>query len=164
MRHNILIYRIISLAFLALLFIGCENKWPSNGDFDGMWQLMSIEKDGKVTSLKDTKHYWSVRTNLIQFTKSGNGDRKYAHFERKDGKLILTDFCYNWGNTEDKKNNEWIASNPITDRDILNPWGIYADTDTAHPERLTESFNIDVLNYDCLILSTTEYRLEFRKF
>lgn len=86
-----IIYTIAS-AIVIIMSAGCENKWPDNGDLDGMWQIMSIEKEGKVSSLKETKHYWSVRSRLVQYTQYGMTDRKYAHFERKDGKLILTDF------------------------------------------------------------------------
>lgn len=155
---------IILIITIALFTTGCENKWPGNGDLDGMWQLMSIERDGHTESLKETKHYWSIRTRLVQFTEYGSTNRKYAHFERKNGKLILTDFCYDWGNSEANKNNEWIKSTPETERNILFPWGLYPVTDTNHPERLTQTFSIDHLDYDCLILSTAEYKIKLRKF
>lgn len=158
-----IIYTIAS-AIVIIMSAGCENKWPDNGDLDGMWQIMSIEKEGKVSSLKETKHYWSVRSRLVQYTQYGMTDRKYAHFERKDGKLILTDFCYNWGNTEDAKNNEWIKSDPVEERDTLAPWGLYPTPDPQHPERLTQTFNIDHLDYDNMVLSTPTYKLKFRKF
>lgn len=161
MKH---VLKFILLALTIVCTMACENKWPDNGDFDGMWQLMSIERDGVVTSLKETKHYWSVRTKLVQYTEYGNSDRKYSHFERRDGKLILTDFCYNWGNSENNKNNEWIKSTPADERLVLAPWGVFPEDDKQHPDRLTQTFTIDHLDYDNLILSTPSYRLVFRKF
>lgn len=158
-----IIYTIVSV-IIIITSAGCENKWPDNGDLDGMWQLLSMELGGKVVSMKETKHYWSVRSSLIQYTEYGLGDRKYAHFQHKDNMLILTDFCYNWGNTEDNRNNEWIKSEPIEERDILAPWGLYPTQDPQHPERLTQTFCIEHLDYDNMVLSTPTYKLKFRKF
>lgn len=162
MRHITYIYKLASLVCLIMLMVGCENKWPNNGDFDDMWQLMSIEQNGVVSSLKDTKHYWSVRSNLVQFNSYDNNDgRKYCHFERKDGKLILTDFCHESRNATEADNDDWIT---YDERNVLEQWGIYAESDSNHPDRLTQTFTIDHLDSDCLILSTSTYKLEFRKF
>ena len=159
-----LIRRICTLLTIAALMAinsGCENKWPKNGDLDGMWQLMSKEENGTVTQLKDTKHYWSIRANLVQYTSTNMDYKRYSHFERQDAKLILTDFCNESRNADESDNDEWIT---FDDRTCLNEWGIYPDTDTNHPERLTQTFNIEHLDSDCLILSAGTYKLQFRKF
>lgn len=161
MRYNRYILSIITFAYIIMSMVSCENKWPDNGDLDGMWQLMSIEQNGIVTSQKDTKCYWSIRSDLVQYTTYGNLKKRYSHFERKDGKLILTDFCHESRNATSADNDEWIT---YDERDILNKWGIYAETDPNHTERLTQTFTIDHLDNDCLILSTSTYKLEFRKF
>lgn len=163
MKYISKVFSLLMLAAVMLLSTGCENKWPDNGDLDDMWQLMSIEQNGKVQDLKELQKYWSIRKNLVQFNQY-HGRKYYAHFERKDGKLVLTDFAYDWDNTEDNKNNEWIKSTPSEERDILAPWGIFPDADPDYPERLKQVFTIDHLDYDNMILSTDTYRLKFRKF
>ena len=162
MRLFRLIYMTLPVACLMLFTTSCESKWPNNGDLDDMWQLMSVEQDGTVSSLKETKHYWSVRSNLVQFSSYDNTDgNKFCHFERKDGRLILTDFCHESMNATAEDNDEWIT---YEERSLLEQWGIYAEPDTEHPERLTQTFTIDYLDSDRMILSADTYKLEFRKF
>ena len=149
-----------ALLTILLAFTNCENKWPDNGHLDGMWQLMSIEQDAIVTDKKTDKVYWSVRTNLVQLTDT-KGTRLYAHFTRNDGSLILTDLCTPSAHEQEGDNDEWI---PYEKRDILLPFGIQAETDPQHPERVTQTFHIDKLTSSTLILSTPAYALHFRKF
>lgn len=158
------IFSLLTLTAVMLLGTGCESKWPDNGDLDDMWQLMSIEQGAKVTDVKKEQKYWSIRKNLVQFNHYNGMRRFFAHFERKSGQLILFDFSYEWGNNEDRDNNEWIKSAPEDERDILAPWGIFPDADPKHPERLKQVFTIEHLDHDNMILSTETYRLKFRKF
>ena len=156
---RLLIHTAAALSILVT-FTNCENKWPDNGDLDGMWQLMSVEQDAIVTDKKADKVYWSIRSNLVQFNDT-KGTRLYSHFTRKEGSLILTDLCTPSAHEKEGDNDEWIT---YDNRDILVPFGIQADPDPLHPERLTQTFHIDKLTSSTLILSTPTYTLHFRKF
>lgn len=156
--------RILAKIILTLLLIlthtSCENKWPDNGDLDGMWQLMTIERNGEITNSKNDKVYWSVRSNLLQLSQV-NGSRMYAHFECHDGMFIVKDLCYLSPNAQPGDNDNWI---PSEESHILKPWGICPVTDTNHPERLTQTFRVGMIRSDKMILHADEYILTFRKF
>ena len=148
---------------LASLFFStsCENKWPDNGDFDGMWQLMVID-DGEEYDVKSQKLYWSVRTNLIQFNEAKqNAVRFYSHFNKAGSMLEVYDICYDSENASEEDDNEWI---PLDKRGLLFPYGIDAVEDAKRPGRLHQIFTIETLTSKSLVLKTEKYTLRFRKF
>ena len=156
-------YRIIAAIFLACLFFStsCENKWPDNGDFDGMWQLLVID-DGTEHDMKSQKVYWSVRTNLIQFNEGKpNTVRYFSHLNKAGSMLEVYDICYDSENASEEDNNEWIS---FDKRGVLFPYGIDAIEDSQRPGRLHQIFTIETLTSKSLVLKTEKYTLRFRKF
>lgn len=139
--------------------IACD-KVPNNGNLDGMWQLMSIEENGTVTSTKDRQVYWSIRTNLVQLSLY-DGFRLFSHFERTGNDITLYDFCHESINEQASDNDAWIEKEEI---EILTQWGIFPEEDTVRPGRLTQTFHFELLNSDNMILSSGKYKLIFRKF
>lgn len=148
------------LLSLIVTFCGCENKWPTNGDLDGMWQILTVEQNGSVKDLKATKKYWSFRKNLLQLS-DVNDNKYYAHFKWTDSKLIITDLSYFSKNAVESDNNEWI---PFDEREVIAPWCFSPIQDLEHPERTTQTFVIEHLDYDNMILSSGNYKIRFRKF
>lgn len=137
------------------------DKMPENGKLDDMWQVMEITIDGTTTNVKDTKMYWGIRYNLVQFF--GNGDKKFAHFKREGNQLVITDLCHDSANATEADNNEWITE---SEADVMHKWGVWPVADTDHPGRLMQTYNIDVLTSSEMILSSTDgkTRIAFRKF
>lgn len=140
--------------FLMLMstIVSCD-KLPMNGDLDGMWQLMSVEKDGEVSNVKSTKRYWSFQLHLAQFSESGdNINRYFAHFKHEGDSLHIYDLYFpseNFTNTDDNIKFE------ESDVHILNPWGIYS---------LHNKFKVEKLDSDAMVLRSEGLRLKFRKF
>ena len=152
--------RILSLLLLVAsgFLISCD-KLPDNGNLDGMWQLMTVE-DGDEKSVKDTKVYWSIRTNLVQLS-SIDGTRMYAHFEKMGKAFEMYDLCYNSKNANPTDNNEWI---PFEDREILFRFGILAEKDAQRSGRLHQLFRVETLTENTMVLCADTYKLRFRKF
>lgn len=153
----------ILAGFLSLYMLcSCENKWPDNGKLDGMWQLMEIVRDDTVSNVKDSKLYWSIRSNLVQLS-CIDGDRKYAHFRRTGSTLTLYDLCYYSDNATAEDNNEWIMPE---DARLLARWGIEptAATDESMAGPLMQVFTFEKLTSSKMILCAEHYRLVFRKF
>lgn len=148
------------LSLLTILCITACDKLPSNGDLDGMWQLMSIEHNGIVTDVKSNQEYWSIRKNLVQFNDLTDS-RKFAHFQRQGDTFVIYDLCHESRNEKGDDNDEWIT---YDERDILAKWGLFPEPDSQHPERLSQTFRFELLNYDNMILTSGSYRLIFRKF
>lgn len=157
-RRGLLLAAVALLA--ACLALPSCDKMPDNGALDGMWQLMEIERGGTVENVKATQTYWSIRTNLVQLS-SLTAQRYYAHFTRQGSRLTLYDLSHNCSTVTEADNNEWITSDESS---VLLHYGIEPEADTARPGRLTQTFTIDVLGGDEMLLSTPQYRLKFRKF
>ena len=153
----------ILACFLGLCMLcSCENKWPDNGKLDGMWQLMEIVHDDSVSHVKDSKLYWSIRSNLVQLS-CIDGDRKYSHFRKTGTTLTIYDLCFYSDNATAEDNNEWIMPE---DAHLLARWGIEpvaaADESMAGP--LMQVFTIETLTSSRMVLSAGHYKLVFRKF
>jgi hypothetical protein len=147
---------------LLLFFCSCENKWPDNGDLDGMWQLMTIERNDSLKQVKQDKLYWSIRSNLVQLS-CIDGDKKYSHFRKLGSTLTLYDLCYYSNNATAEDNNEWIMP---ADAHVLARWGIepYAATENYMNGPLMQTFRIENLSSSKMILKAENYKLIFRKF
>lgn len=153
------ILKYILTLILAISFGSCD-KVPNNGVLDGMWQLMSVEHDGDVTNTKDSQAYWSIRTNLVQFSDL-TGKNKFAHFKRSGDELQIFDLCHESRNENEKDNDEWIT---YEEREIMYKYGIHPELDSNHNGILSQTFRFVLLNDDNMILTSGKYKLVFRKF
>ena len=59
--------------FLLALFIGlglaaCEIRTSDNGDFDGLWQLASIDSlaNGRSVDMRSSGEFWAVQVHLME--------------------------------------------------------------------------------------------------
>ncbi len=147
---------IISITFLVLSILATScDKVPKNGDLDGMWQLMILEKAGEQPeNVKTKKIYYSFQLDLVQLNDVAHSGRNayYAYFKNSGDSLFIRKICF-------PSTNESAADNNIefTDEDLpkLAPWGIY----TLNPR-----FKIWKLDSDDMILQSKEAKLIFRKF
>lgn len=129
--------KIIVLFFVLFLASSCE-KMSDNGKLDGMWQLMSIEHNGTTEHLKDRTQnshlYYCLQMNLICLQYYGGG-----------GEQGIIKF------TGDSLH---IEIGVIKKENII-PFGM---------KNVKESFAVEVLNENNLILKSVESRLTLRRF
>ena len=154
LRHNMVIKNICWCCIYLLLstVFSCD-KLPMNGDLDGMWQLMFVEKDGEVSDVKSRKRYWSFQLHLTQFSRSGDNTNTYfAHFKHKNDSLHIYDLCFPSENFTDSDDNVMFSESDVH---ILNHWGIY---------NLYNKFKVEKLDSDVMILKNDVLKLRFRKF
>ena len=151
------IYPLIVCALLLLPLCGSCDKVPMNGDLDGMWQLMSIEKGGQVTNVKSTKHYMSFQLHLVQFDGTNkNGDFQarlyYAHFKHTGDSLFIYDLAHHSENATEADNNVWFTEQDLP---LVEAWGMYS---------LDNRFRVVRLNSDAMVLRRNDLVLTYRKF
>ena len=81
----------ILLAIVSFCVVSCD-KIPENGDLDGNWQLLTIEKhnSGEVVSVKEQKVFWAVQLKLIAYK---GADNSYLSRFVYDGDSL---FLYNF--------------------------------------------------------------------
>lgn len=145
MKHYINIAIVMAA---AVLMCSCELDTSGNGDLDGMWHLTSIDtlSTSGVKRMNEDKIYWSFQYRLLQLEdKSGAAVRALLRFEHKNGTLRLYDpYIY------DREDGD----KPLTDSVMLAPYGINA---------LEETFTVEGLSGNKMVLRTDKLRLSFRK-
>lgn len=146
---------LLSLFMSAVLLVtvntACD-KLPMNGDLDGMWQLVSEERDSVTTNLLDTRHYISFQLHTAQFSTLTNTRSFYSRFRHTSDSLQFYTICYNSTNATEADDNVPVTADSLSQ---LAPWGIY---------ELTPTFRIVKLNDHALVLQSSYSRLTFRKF
>lgn len=129
--------RIIVILGALLLVSGCERA-IDNAKLDAMWQLMSIEKEGKTEFLKDrtvNNHlYYCLQRNLICLQPLGGGGAQGV--TRYTGDSLHIEIG-------------------LSTKEKVAPFGL---SNTA------ESFAIEKLNDSDLVLKSVTSRLRLRKF
>lgn len=145
--------RLLYILIMCSIFAACD-KLPANGDLDGMWQVMEIEHNGKVKNMQMERVYMSIQLKLFELTdvQEVAASRFYGYFEHKGDSLKLWQFSR-------YSHNETAADDniPFTEKElpILNKWGFYS---------LKESFKVEKLTKDLLIIKSDSARIKYIKF
>lgn len=91
---------LLIFVFLLLSSYGC-NKMPINGDLDGKWRVIEVEKDGEILEFpQDARFYYNFYLHVCQlgrevgyidaFTANMQYDGEFIHLEMpfvKDGNV-----------------------------------------------------------------------------
>lgn len=116
------IVRHISLLLLLCVlfaFAACEKR-PVNGDLDGQWQLVGIERDGVFTP--GDGRYLRIQLDVAQLARSGwvpyEGTGKMTH----TGDVLTIDF---------------VNCHTAEDLAMLQAWGVYENPSVYKIEELT---------------------------
>lgn len=142
---------ILYILICAAALFSCD-KLPANGDLDGMWQIMEIERGDSVENVKTKQLYMSIQLKLFQLDDVPN-DRLYiGYFEYKGYTLRFWKTSYPSKNESDKDDNVVIEPSRLY---LLHPFGL-SSTD--------ETFTVDKLTRDVLILHNDSTRITYRKF
>lgn len=134
--------KLFILFTLTLLMSSC-GKYPINERLDGMWQLMTLTKNGQETiNTKESRIYYNVQLHLFGLQKEGYVEYLGRFIQTTDS-LIISDFVVSGNN-----------SVKATEEDLV-PFGIYD---------LSERFGIEKMTDKEMILRSDDALLTFRKF
>ena len=145
MRKNFLF-----LLFLCFGLASCEVRVSDNGDFDGLWQLTSIDSTsvGRVVDMRSSGEFWAVQVHLLEVRNSkGMHKRVLFRFTFQNDSLLLRSPYFD----ESGEGGEL----PEHDVNPLKPYGIDCSD---------QSFRIHTLNSDRMILEKENVKLYFRKY
>ncbi len=145
------IFYILYIISCCWIITACD-KLPKNGDLDGMWQVLTIEHNGKTDNIKDLQYYLSFQLDLFQLTTIRNNKIYYGYFDHKNDSIIFRQFSDMAEEHPTAPDNYPITSENIS---IINKWGFYA---------LKDSFQIELLTKDDMILRSKYSRITYRKF
>ena len=142
--------------FLLALFIGlglaaCEIRTSDNGDFDGLWQLASIDSlaNGRSVDMRSSGEFWAVQVHLLQVVDRDNKLGSYIFrfdYEKKGTKLTLFE-----PRIYDKVSGDPEVKNP----EVYKAYGI---------NELKETFEIKELTSSSMVLESGGLLLRFKRF
>lgn len=142
-RH---IITLMATAF-ALLLVSCDMHTSDNGKLDGMWHLVGVDTlDGGHLDLSNQTKFWMFQSNLMQLSNTNRGELIICRFNQSGDSLAVS---------EPRVSNRNVGDTLITKPAVLSPYGINA---------LNESFFIEKLQSDKMILRTDRLTLNFKKF
>ena len=151
--------KYLILLWMMVITLSCD-KLPSNGDLDGQWQLMELNRKSSPTdeayneksNVKDQKIYWRFQLDLLMIHTSkaklnGRTNDTSARFRHQGGELQLTQtYIHEFDKDE-------LITDPNTT--ILESIGITGNTET---------FKVEQLNNERMVLVNNKKQLIFRKF
>lgn len=144
--NRIFIYSLLSV---FVMLTACDFEVSNNGDLDGYWQLKQQDTlaTGGSTDMRNSGYFWAVQANLLEIRDVQVHQLNILfRFEHKDNKLRL----YN-----PIVDDRIISDSLITTPDILIPYGL---------QSIDETFSVEELTSDKMVLSNALYRYHFRKY
>lgn len=176
-----ILLRAATLLSLCLAFLASCDKLPESGGLPGNWQLMSVERKGAVTNVKDRKIFWAERIGMMQFNVYGGATISvseeqedfnvlYCNVKKSGNRMELTKFCYPASYIVGAHSqNAYI---PFRERSNVAVLGIYpvhdaqegCDGQDCDCPRIKAEFIIEKLSDDKMVLRSDSSSLVFRKF
>ncbi len=141
--------RLIFALLLIPMFltVSCDIEMSDNGNLDGYWQLASVDTiDGGSRDMIHSRVFWSVQMNLLQLNKAVDNTDYLMRFDYKDVNLRVFDPYLSARNTGDE---------PVTDIDMLRPYGVNS---------LDEEFEVETLTSSKMVLTSSMLRLYFNRY
>ena len=102
---------ILSILFATLFLVGCQ-KAPINGDLDGRWQIVTIEKDKESIDVKDEQLYYNFYLHVCNLSFYG-GVLTEGNFIYKDSKIYMEFPYINTQEGRAELESYGIYSNPV---------------------------------------------------
>ncbi|MBQ2950079.1 MAG: lipocalin-like domain-containing protein [Prevotella sp.] len=141
--------RLLYFTLSLIMITSCTLDSSDNGALDGYWQLSSIDTlaNGHSVNMRDSGIFWAFNFNLLvtRSTKEPSGEILYD-FENTDDNLILSNPYILYRDSSDIK---------VTDVNLLKKYGVNS---------LLETFTIEHLNSNKMVLQSNLVRLNFRKY
>lgn len=130
------IFLILPL-LLVLMLSGCQ-KASINGDLDGRWQLLEIEKRGVTESIKDQQLYMNFYLHVCSLSYYGG--------------------TFTEGNLKYENNKIWMQFpyiNTLAGLNKLETYGIYSNP---------VEFQVEYISKDKMIIKEGDIIITLRKF
>lgn len=141
--------RLLYFTLSLIMISSCTLDSSDNGALDGYWQLSSIDTlaNGHSVNMRDSGIFWAFNFNLLvtRSTKEPLGEILYD-FENTEDNLILSNPYILYRDSSDIK---------VTDVNLLKKYGVNS---------LLETFTIEHLNSNKMVLQSNLVRLNFRKY
>lgn len=141
--------RLLYFTLSLIMITSCTLDSSDNGALDGYWQLSSIDTlaNGHSVNMRDSGIFWAFNFNLLvtRSTKEPLGEILYD-FENTEDNLILSNPYILYRDSSDIK---------VTDVNLLKKYGVNS---------LLETFTIEHLNSNKMVLQSNLVRLNFRKY
>lgn len=141
--------RLLYFTLSLIMITSCTLDSSDNGALDGYWQLSSIDTlaNGHSVNMRDSGIFWAFNFNLLvtRSTKEPLGEILYD-FENTDDNLILSNPYILYRDSSDIK---------VTDVNLLKKYGVNS---------LLETFTIEHLNSNKMVLQSNLVRLNFKKY
>lgn len=141
--------RLLYFTLSLIMITSCTLDSSDNGALDGYWQLSSIDTlaNGHSVNMRDSGIFWAFNFNLLvtRSTKEPLGEILYD-FENTEDNLILSNPYILYRDSSDIK---------VTDVNLLKKYGVNS---------LLETFTIEHLNSNKMVLQSNLIRLNFRKY
>lgn len=141
--------RLLYFTLSLIMITSCTLESSDNGELDGYWQLSSIDTlaNDHSVNMRDSGIFWAFNFNLLVTRSTNNpiGEIIYD-FEITDNNIVLTNPYILYRDSSD------IC---VTDVNILKKYGVNS---------LTETFRIEHINSNKMILQSNMLRLNFRKY
>lgn len=141
---------LLLLPLLSLLMASCHLETSGNGRLDGMWHMERIDTIGAGTiDLSQQRLYWSFQAKLMELSDKDGANRLcLMRFNHSGTTLSLSEpYLY------DRESGE--GDHPLSDAELLKPYGISA---------VSVSFDIEKLSSSRMILNDGTLRIYFKKF
>ena len=144
--------KLLYILTLGILLVSCELETSGNEKLDGFWQMSQVDtlSTGRVTDTREALIYWGIQGKLLQIRFSENGtylgEGLMFRFNRDGDNLTLSSPVIH---------HLYETDEPIDDVEILKPLGIF---------NLVETFHIDELDDDEMVLTNNSLRLHFRRY
>lgn len=137
------------LVLSSMAFASCDLETSDNGDLDGYWLLERVDTiaTGGMLRCRDNLLFWNFQSRMMQLTQGGTGEDPLSfQFQRLGNELTLDNPCVF---------NRQNGDTPITDVEVLQPYGVNA---------MTEKFAVSRLTADRMELESGMLHLYFRKY
>ena len=139
-----------AVAALTMIFslTACDMHRSDNGDFDGLWQMTSVDTlaTGGQKDMRTSNISWCIQGSLLELMYRNVGSCYFCTFNQADGQLII-DKLRKWSKDE--------GDPEVTDVADVQRYGVNA---------LTEHFQIKTINSSTMVLESPVLRLHFRKY
>lgn len=145
--------KILFILFAIQFLFGSCDKWPENGDLDGMWQLMEFSHDGTKSDMKAERLFCSFQLKVFMLgSKTAGGRAYFGYFEHTDDMIRFHHFTFRSQYTEDANVDELMTDDDI---DKIRPWGFYS---------IDSRYKIEELTGNSMILIHEQDTLKWRKY
>ena len=149
MRNTIIyIFALLATVAASLGLNSCSTEGSNNGDLDGYWYMRQIDtlSTGSQTDVHEKRIFWSYIGTLMQ-TEGSDSELIVYSFDHNDTQLRVHNPYKNIQATDEKITEDNLP--------LLRRVGINA---------LDETFTVEVLTSDEMVLRSNTLRLHFIKY